>query len=154
MNSVIVSLVLTAITLAIFYIIFKNRLSVSSNQKKTLENIEGEIRSLVIEMNNTTDRNIALIEDRITELKELIEQADKRITLLKKDKVKDLARIKKSEPRVPINTASVVKKLSFREQVLDLHNKGFEAKVISRKLEANIGEVELILSLARGKQNE
>jgi hypothetical protein len=168
MNAVIISLMLTALCLAVFYIIFKNRLSISASQKKALEHIEGEVRSLVIEMNNTTDRNIALIEDRINELKTLIDQADKRITVLKKEHLKEnenklpeqqkvtaaknnYSDIKRNEPDIPLNIMSIPKKKTFKQEVLELHNKGFEPKIISQKMEANIGEVELIISLAKGK---
>ncbi|MBN1649357.1 MAG: hypothetical protein JW874_15070 [Spirochaetales bacterium] len=153
MNAVFISLALTAVSLAIFYVIFRNRLSINEKQKKNLEHIENGIQTLVIEMNNTTDRNIVLIEERINELKNLIEQADKRITVLKKEQKQGLGQIKKDEPAAPIISFSVPKKLTFRDQVMDLHDKGLEAKIIATRLKANIGEVELIISLAKGKQD-
>ena len=154
MSTPFISLALTALALAGFYIIFKRKLSISENQKKVLENIEGEIKSLIIEMNKTTDRNIELIEDRIRNLKSLVEQADKRITVLKKEQKIEMKPVKIKQAEIPINTIKIPKKLSFKEQVLDMHKKGLESKVIAAKMEANIGEVELIISLSRGKQDE
>lgn len=58
--------------------------------KKTLSQYETakireELNLLLIELNQTTDRNITLIEDRITTLKKLIEEADKRIRVLNQE---------------------------------------------------------------------
>lgn len=154
MSTVFISLALTAVALAGFYIIFRRKLSLSESQRNVLENIESEIRSLIIEMNKTTDRNIELIEDSINDLKTLIEQADKRITVLKKEQKIEIKPVKIRQQDVAINTVKIPKKLSFKNQVLDMHKKGIEAKVIAAKMEANIGEVELILSLSRGNQGE
>ena len=105
-------------------------------------------------MNKTADRNIQLIEDRINNLKNLVEQADKRITVLNKEQKIKIEPVKIKQPEVSINAVKIPKKLSFREQVLEMHLQGIEPKVIAAKMEANVGEVELIISLSRSSKGE
>lgn len=151
MSNIIINLAVTTAALAFFYIVFKRKLSVNESQKRILENIEGQIRHIIVEMNNTTDRNVGIIEARIKELKMLISDADKRLSLLKNEQ-KINPQVVKAAYTIdrPINTMIISKKLSFKEQVLELAVKGFDSKIIAAKLEASIGEVELIISLAQG----
>ena len=41
--------------------------------------------SIITELNSTTERNIELIEDRIARLERLIQEADRRVTVLRRD---------------------------------------------------------------------
>ena len=152
MKTIFISLALNICLLAVFYILFQRKFSPELKQRKVVEELKRDINNIIVEMNSTADRNIDIIENRIETLKELIEKADKRITLLKKDSRLDNEAIKIQVSDKPINSIKIPKKLSFKEQVLDLYGKGIEAKLIAAKLEANIGEVELIISLS-GRKN-
>ncbi len=51
-----------------------------------LESIREETNRLIADLNKTTDRNIQVMEDRVGQLKEQLKLADRRITLLKRDR--------------------------------------------------------------------
>lgn len=49
------------------------------------EQIQKEIDEILIELNGTTERNVALVEERIRALGRLLEQADRRIQVLQRE---------------------------------------------------------------------
>ena len=81
---VVVFTLLNLILWLFFYFKFKKTYS----PKKVLENIASEVDKLLIEINNTTDRDLSLIESKIYTLREVIAQADKRVMLLEKEQEK------------------------------------------------------------------
>ncbi|TVR03403.1 MAG: hypothetical protein EA403_06835 [Spirochaetaceae bacterium] len=50
-----------------------------------LEQIRAEIDELMVEFNQTTERNVVLIEERILRLSKLLEEADRRASVLRRD---------------------------------------------------------------------
>lgn len=50
-----------------------------------LEQIRAEIDELMVEFNQTTERNVVLIEERILRLNKLLEEADRRASVLRRD---------------------------------------------------------------------
>ena len=50
-----------------------------------LEQIRAEIDELMVEFNQTTERNVVLIEERILRLNKLLEEADRRANVLRRD---------------------------------------------------------------------
>jgi len=50
--------------------------------------IRREIGSLIIELDASADRNITVLEDRLTTLKEMVAESDKRIAILSQDRGK------------------------------------------------------------------
>jgi hypothetical protein len=50
-----------------------------------LAGVRDEARSLVLELNETADRNVTLVEDRIAALRELLDEVDRRIGVEKKE---------------------------------------------------------------------
>ncbi len=122
-----------------------------------LEDIRQDVESLIVEINQITDRNVSLIEDRIKQLTSLIDDADKRITLLKRETDRPAVSFprynkiaKKTLPDV--KQVRTEQKQGKREQVIELHKKGFAPGIIAAKVGSSIGEVELIISLASGKE--
>ena len=71
-----------------------------------------EARALVLEMNETADRNVSLVEDRMVALRELLVEADRRIVLGKKElatrgtSAKIYAKLNKRRPIVPSREAA------------------------------------------------
>ncbi len=57
---------------------FKKHLS----DDKVLERVRRELNSLMIEMESSADRNVSILEDRIGQLKALLVEADKKLSLL------------------------------------------------------------------------
>jgi hypothetical protein len=72
-----------------------------------LAGVREEARSLVLELNETADRNVSLIEDRLAALRSVLDEVDRRIGLERReissrDKEKEVyARLNKRRPIVP-----------------------------------------------------
>jgi hypothetical protein len=130
--------------------------------------IREEVNKLMVELNQTTDRNIALIEDRIASLTELLSKADKKIGLLRRESEKHdmgarvYGRIREAKtpdpaveaPREPaVNQKALESETDLRERVVALHRAGFTASLIASRVGAPRGEVELILSLENRKES-
>ena len=69
----------------IVYLILKAKLNKSVDPKAILESIREEVDRIIVELNSTTDRNITLLEDKVQSLSTLLEQADKKIGILKRE---------------------------------------------------------------------
>ncbi len=130
--------------------------------------IREEVNRLMVELNQTTDRNIALIEDRIASLTELLSKADKKIGLLRRESEKHdmgakvYGRIREvkapdqavESPREPtVNPPAFEAETDLRERVIALHRAGITASLIASRVGAPRGEVELILSLEDRKES-
>jgi len=50
--------------------------------------IRREIGALIVELDSSADRNVTVLEDRLTSLKDLVAEADKRISMLGQEKVR------------------------------------------------------------------
>ena len=152
-----ITLGLNIIVLAVFYIMFTHRIAKSGQARYALNSVRNEVEEIITELNQTTDRNVDLIEDRIKQISGLIEKADKRITILKKE-----AEIEhRGEHRGPatygnLRNAPVEKpkrEMTKREKILDLHQQGFSSGIIAQQVGATIGEVELTISLMEGRSS-
>jgi len=60
----------------------------SLGSEEELDRIRREIGSLIIELDASADRNITVLEDRLTTLKDMISESDKRIAILSNDRGK------------------------------------------------------------------
>jgi hypothetical protein len=122
--------------------------------------IREEVNRLMVELNQTTDRNIALIEDRVAGLTDLLSRADKKIGLLRRESEKhDMgARVygriaQPGTPDPPAEAKDSDAPADIREKVLALYRAGFSASLIAARVGAPRGEVELILSLESRKES-
>lgn len=121
---------------------------------------------MVTELNGTAERNIALLENQIRTVNELVDKAAKTTGVLQKEKEKhDLASrvytsLGRSKPLKldvedeisktpePIEAEPVdFDSLPLREKALVLHRKGNSLDSIATELDMSRGEVELIISL-------
>jgi len=68
----------------ILYFILSHRINKQYNTEAFLSKIEKDMNALLIEMNNTSERNISVFEDRVQKLKDLIAELDARLLLLDK----------------------------------------------------------------------
>jgi len=78
--SYLIFIILTALWFFLFFYFrwyIKKRTSVSGQ----LEEYRAEVIKLNAEINSVTDRNLTLIEDKVKKLKELLEEADKRVSV-------------------------------------------------------------------------
>lgn len=80
----IVFFLISIIILAIIYIILRQRIDKLTDTKRLSNALAGDLDIILAEINQATERNIIIIEDKIKELDKIIETAEKRIVLLKK----------------------------------------------------------------------
>ena len=101
---VVISCFVNVILWLFLFFYFKKRFST----QEYLREIEDEFERLCTEMNGITDRNITLIEDKISTLKELLETADQHIKTVRKEqrkqKKEETEKIKIQEPVNPPET--------------------------------------------------
>jgi hypothetical protein len=177
--------------LAVVYLLLRARVDRRISRLDPAAEVRDELGSVMVEMNRTTDRNIALLEDRIAALTQLIADADRRIGLLRREGEKqELSRAvythlsraaeRASEPaaveppverpadRTPAAPAAagpvapaapaalaapaasiVPAEEPIEARVLRLEREGFSSSVIANRIGSTVGEVELIISLAR-----
>ena len=75
--------------LAVIYIFLRRRIDKLTDPDRITDSLAGDLDIILSEINQATERNILVIEDKIKELEGIIETAEKRITLLKKTISKD-----------------------------------------------------------------
>ena len=133
----------------IIYLILKAKLNKSVDPKAILESIREEGDRIIVELNSTTDRNISLLEDKVQSLSTLLEQADRKISVLRRE-------IEKHELSGKIYSELAAKRESsmaeedLQSKVLRLHRQGISASVIAKRLGITLAEIELIISLGSG----
>jgi len=112
----IILVTLNLLAMFLFYIFLKSRFS----QKRILRELRSEVDTLIVELGREADRDVAILESRIKNLRALIDEADKRIllagkeTLQKQEESDILQRIQKpmaqtamSKPKQPITERSI-----------------------------------------------
>ena len=71
--------------LAIVYVVLRERLRRAASAAAQSRELREEVGRLVVELNQTTERNVALVEDAVARLNELLGKADKKIGLLRRE---------------------------------------------------------------------
>ncbi len=169
---IIISTILFVIIIFLLIVIFRriNKLQ----ESKVLGELESEVNDLVLELNQTADRNINILEEKIKTLVKILNNADKRIKILGMESGKSKSetvtynqlgiiqdnqilnrKIEKNQPKI-IKEEVVEEKLKEKNKkdiIIELHNNGFTSVVIASRVGLTIGEVELIISLVEGRQN-
>lgn len=136
------------------YLIFKKKIDKALQPSFFLDKIRKEVNAIIVELNGTTERNIALVEDRMSALKEALSQADKKLSLLQRDAEKReisqklYARLGRAHSEA---SGSGDSKEMRQEEIVRLHAAGFSTPIIAKRVGAPLGEVELIISLADNK---
>jgi len=85
MVSFLVLLAVDLLGLAGIWFFLKAKIGRALELDSLLDSIRKEVRALNIELNETTDRNISLIEDRMKGLHELLDEADRRMGVVKRE---------------------------------------------------------------------
>ena len=150
----IVNISIIFICFVILYLILKRKINKSINPRALIDEIRVEVDRIILQLNNTTERNISLIEDKIKELSDLMEKADKKIVLLKRESEKysiskDYSNILKNSKKKVLTSIESEQETDIKEKVLKLHREGFSAAVIASHTNLPVGEVELIISLEK-----
>jgi len=86
LGSVLLIVVLQAVAVLLLYRLLRRRRPADpSDISGAIDAIRSEVAQLLAELNNTADRNITVLEDRFARLQELVEAADRRLGLLRKE---------------------------------------------------------------------
>jgi len=142
------------------YLILKRRLARALSAAAILGEVRDEVNRILVELNQTTNRNITLIEDRIRSLNELLGKADKRIALMQREAEKqelaarlysELGSRRPAPPEQPPAAPPSEERegADRNEEVVRLARSGLSPALIARQLGITLGEVELIISLAQ-----
>lgn len=82
---ILITLVVDFGGLLVVYLLLRDRVRRAASTESRIAEIREEVSRLLVELNQATDRNIALMEDKITVLNEAISTADKKIGLLRRE---------------------------------------------------------------------
>jgi len=77
----IILVTLNLLAMFLFYIFLKTRFS----QKRILNELRSEVDTLIVDLGREADRDVAILESRIKNLRSLIDEADKRILIAGKE---------------------------------------------------------------------
>lgn len=165
MNTILICLIICSVYSFIIYKVLSIRINNKIDNKTFLKEVHDEINSLITQINETSDRNVLLIENRLERLNNLITISDKSISNMKyynSLKQQETPVEPKHETKAPIFIEEVItheaeipeinddETLTRRERILLLHRQGISPTIIASQTKATIGEVELIISLSRG----
>jgi hypothetical protein len=162
------SLVLCAFFFVYFHIYIRRRTS----HENLLTRYREEVDRLIAEIDNATDRDAQLVEERITNLKKILEDADRRIGLLSRDLERrrpgtGLYTALGQSPAVPVAPPVAVAPppvaaavaapaeppeppvRSLPERVAELSRQGISPELIAARLKVSLSEVELALTVSR-----
>jgi hypothetical protein len=124
--------------------------------------VREEVNRILVELNQTTHRNVTLLEDRISSLTELLGKADRKIALVRRESEKqdlagrlysELAGRQRDPPKARQEPGEPASPAADRQlEAVRLAQAGLSPSLIARRLGLTPGEVELILSLAEHKR--
>ncbi len=157
----LVSVLVTAAAVALLIRRIERRIEPTA----VLNQIRGEVDELIVEFNQTTERNIGLLEERIVRLNRLIESADRRVAVLRReldahesgtrvysDIVQQAAVQRRQEhEQQQADKQNEGGSEDRRAQIIDLYEKGIAPNIIAARVGTTVGEVELIVSMRRRK---
>jgi hypothetical protein len=83
--TILITLVVDFGGLLLLYVLLIDRVKRASTTQAQIAEIRDEVSRLLVELNQTTERNIAVMEDKIASLNEVLSQADKKIGLLHRE---------------------------------------------------------------------
>lgn len=162
-------ILINGLILFLFFVFFRRRIDSALQSENILRDIRSEVERMIIDLNQTTDRNIGIVEEQLERLSARIAEADRRIGVLKKEAHKERASeavYTQLRPIVPPAAKEVKpaekkpdkrqegppeEKKTTRERVLELYRSGLEAREIAAQVDKTLGEVELIIALGTNR---
>src|SRR5271157_1126456 len=116
--TILITLLVDIGGLVCVYLVLRDRVRRAASAESRISEIREEVSRLLVELNQATDRNIALMEDKITILNDAISTADKKIGLLRRETEKHdvgsqiyskLAEGRRQRPAEPPGTVSAAR---------------------------------------------
>jgi len=83
--TVVITLVIDVCGLLLVYTLLRDRVRRATSAAAQIAELRDEVSRLVVELNQTTERNVALLEDRVTGLSDLLAAADRKMALLQRE---------------------------------------------------------------------
>jgi hypothetical protein len=83
--AIFVTLVVDIGGLLVIYAVLRDRLQRAASAQAQVAEIREEVSRLLVELNQVTDRNLALMEDKVASLNDALSTADKKIGLLRRE---------------------------------------------------------------------
>ena len=83
--TILITLVVDFGGLLFVYLLLRDRVRRATSVESRMAEVREEVSRLLVELNQATDRNIALMEDKIASLNEVLAAADKKIGLLHRE---------------------------------------------------------------------
>ena len=158
------------------FLYFRSFIKKRTSFEGTIKDVREEISRLLRSLDEITDKNITLIEDREKRLKELLEETDRRLTIYSREMDRrenaertyremgsriiheppKAASMAPAPPPVsqpvshPVSHIEEVK-LSLEEQIRELAGSGISPEIIASRLGISISEAELAVALEARK---
>ena len=160
------ALVLLIINLVVLFAAFI-RLKDRFSSARILGDIRSEIDRLIMDLGRETDRDVAILEDRIRGLRELMDEADRRILLADREESKSKTSpeipapevtpeqtpeqtepvIIYTKPRISRRESQIEPEIPVRERAIQMARKDISPEIIAKTLGISQGEVDLILTM-------
>lgn len=86
--TLLATLAFNAVVLAVIYLVLNRKIDKQITPEAFLEKVRSEIQSVMVELNETTDRNITLLEERVRSLQAVLKRADKKLSMLQSETTK------------------------------------------------------------------
>lgn len=174
MANTLLAIALAVVGYLVVYLVLKKKIARALHLETILREVREEVDRLQVELNQTTNRNVTLIEDRLNALSEALGKADKKILLFRREAEKQElsgklytelsarrafgeaaagapAGLPAEAPPAPppaSGPADAESPPDRRAEAVRLARSGLSPALIARRLGLTMGEVELILSLA------
>ncbi|GEM_PF-3302699 len=143
---------LNLILILIVFFYFKRKVIELKDSRNFLKEVRDEVDRIIVELNQTTAQNIALIEERINTLKRETERAERVISLISRERGRRNTAasgyekiMKKSQSGK--GHVELPKEEDINEKVLKLYNSGLSETLIAKEVGLPVGEIQLIVSL-------
>jgi predicted RND superfamily exporter protein len=111
---------LALLIVVFFFFYFRSYLRVRTSKERFLSELQEEVNSILKSINEITDRDVSLIEERERNLKNILEEVDKRLKLY----IKELELHKESESTYSYLSASMIKPVSPEKKPLSYEEIG------------------------------
>ena len=150
MFTIVIAILLQILGFFIIYVILRSRIDRTADPGTAIQKMREELNSIMVEINRATEQNVGILEDKIGQLGELVRQADKKLSLLRREEEKQgiseqiLKRAQSSLQNLPPEEKT-------QSKVLRLYREGHTAEDIAGRVGTSLGEVELIISLESRK---
>ena len=148
---------------AFFY--FRGYIEKRTSFEGVLKDVREEVNRLLQRIDEITDKDISLIEDREKALKSLLEEADRRLAVLNRELARkknaekayrelgSIPIIEKAKPAPPETVPVFTGELSQEDQLRELIRSGFSPQVIASRLGISISEAEFAVALQERKNS-